>query len=631
MLETGYKISDLNNIPVTGAECIQKNKIALDETYMLGYAHSIYGIKYNRNNYKIPLKSIRDDLKGYIGIESLVAPWSEQLKLWHGLWRDAASKNRSYVYEWQESEANHSHYMPEKFADLENSYYIIRNAPFPYETEDCNNRGERGEIIPELNIEGENIISTNKKLEASDPHPSSNKLVLKDYVDERLASKRLIDVKTEFWVRDYDCNYVIRSKELIDAAKMAKTDDPITIKIHYPDKFEERVKNNNLEFTLMVEGIETEEGSGIYKPAISNLVKWELYDSQSKQLNICWLNKTDKDEIIIPNIHEERLYDNARYILFTFRTITDKVENFDKIEIIDGKEEKTGEYTKAFYAVYAACENMLYRNRALTTINNEIVEHLHFVSTDNSVIINKEFESGTLILDTVVNQDTYDVVSPDNSVIIDTVKNGKHTSFEISVPKQEKPKEIEIVSSPSVEVKEIHTKDTKYYQFEVQHPELVRGDSGITIKDQDGSWLIGTNISLESSNNNINIEEIENNDNKGWKISAKNVQLVELPEIIDFSIARHEVYKVSNTAEINSLTDNLEENETVTTKIYFNTSGNINDVYITGEVEWVMTKDNFSPAFKPNKLYCISITALPNFIAGSGYKVLGRIEWFQNL
>ena len=34
ILETGYRISDLNAIPTTGIECAQKNKIALDETYM---------------------------------------------------------------------------------------------------------------------------------------------------------------------------------------------------------------------------------------------------------------------------------------------------------------------------------------------------------------------------------------------------------------------------------------------------------------------------------------------------------------------------------------------------------------------------------------------------------------------
>ena len=287
ILETGYRISDLNAIPTTGIECAQKNKIALDETYMLGYANTIYGIKYNRNNYKIPLKSIRDDIKGYIGIESLVAPWSEQMKFWHGLWNDTANKNRSYVYEWSEEEANHPHYMPEKFADLENSYYIIRNAPFPYETGDNNNRGERGEIIPEVNIEGDNIISTNKPLAAGDPYPDSNKLVLKSYVDERLASKRLVDVKTEFWVRDYDCSYVIRANELIEATKNMTSDEPLIIKIHYPDKFEDRVKNNNLEFSLLVEGIETESGANIYKPAIENLVEWELYDSDNKRLNIC--------------------------------------------------------------------------------------------------------------------------------------------------------------------------------------------------------------------------------------------------------------------------------------------------------------------------------------------------------
>lgn len=676
MLESGYRISDLNNIPVTGAECTHKNKIALDETYMLGYAHTVYGIKYNRNNYKIPLKSIREDIRGYIGIESLTAPWSEQMKFWHGLWQDTTSKNRSYVYEWKETETNDPHYMPEKFADLENSYYIIRNAPFPYETEDCNNRGERGEITPVLNAEGENIISTNKKLEAADPHPDSNKLVLKSYVDERLASKRLIDVKTEFWVRDYDCNYVIRAEDLIAGAETVGTDEPLIIKIHYPDKFEERVKNNNLEFTLMVEGVETEEGSGIYKPAITNLAKWELYDSEGKQLNICWLNKTDEDVIVIPNLHEPRLYDNARYMIFSFRTITDKVENYDKVEIVDGKEEKTGEYTKASYMVYAACENMLYRNRSVITVNDEIVQHLYLTSSDNSININSTSNAGSLNVDLTVNQElpTYDIVSSDNSIIINTTEDGKHTTFDVSVPEPEKQKEIEILSSSSVKVKEVHTDNTKFYQLESTYPGIVAMDPGIIIEDTNGTWEVSSNFTIEGGDN-VNVEEIEidtddvkkkgwkisatippceyeeltieagdniivekldaEDENKGWKVSAEvpptKVILKDLPEIIDFAVVRNEVYKISGSPTINTLTDNLIENETAVTKVYFDSRNNAEDVYINGEINWVMTKDGTSPAFKPNRLYCISLTALPDFILNEGYRILGRIEWFQNL
>jgi hypothetical protein len=152
MLESGYRISDLDRIPVTNANNNQKSKIAIDDTYMLGYANTVYGINYNRNNYRIPLTSIRDDVKGYIGIESLVAPWSEQMKFWHGNWNNIANKNKSYVYEWEESEKLHPHYMPDKFADLENSYYLIKDAPFPFESQELNNRNF-GEITPAVNIE----------------------------------------------------------------------------------------------------------------------------------------------------------------------------------------------------------------------------------------------------------------------------------------------------------------------------------------------------------------------------------------------------------------------------------------------------------------------------------------------
>lgn len=638
MLESGYKISDLNTIPFTGIEGSQKNKIALDETYMLGYANSVYGIKYNRNNYKIPLSAIREDVKGYIGIESMVAPWSEQMKLWHGVWYDNASKNRSYVYEWDESEKNHPHYMPNKFLDLENSYYIIRNAPFPYESEDKNNRN-KGELTPLLNAEGENYISTNKILSPADPYPDSNKLVLKSYVDERLASKRLIDVKTEFWVRDYDCSYVIRAKELKEATKKLALNDKLIIKVHYPLDFENRVKNNNLSFSLLVEGVETESGSGIFKPAISNPVIWEFYDSNDNKLNICWLNKTDENEIIIPNLHEERLYDNARYIIFNFQTVTDTVENIDKYEIIDGENVKVKEYTKAIYSVYASCENMLYRNRALTTVNGNIIEHLHITSSNNSLIVNNTFNSGSLTLDLTVNQKLpkYEVVSPDDSVIVNTVINGEDTIYEVSVIK---PEEIEILSSETVKVNEIHSKNTKYYSFDIAELDIIPNDASIRVEKYGNSWEIGTNLVLEPGDN-INVEEIDTKDAKGWRISATGITeptqnknkiiLKELSEELVFANARNEVYKASGTPSIRFNFSSLEEQETVSTKIYFNTKENTADVNINSDIEWVMTNNGSSPQFKSKRLYCISLTALPDFISGNGYKVLGRVEWFQHL
>ena len=68
MLESGYRISDLDNIPVTDVNSKFKDKIALDNTFLLSYSHTVYGINYNKHNYKIPLSSLRDDIKGYIGV-----------------------------------------------------------------------------------------------------------------------------------------------------------------------------------------------------------------------------------------------------------------------------------------------------------------------------------------------------------------------------------------------------------------------------------------------------------------------------------------------------------------------------------------------------------------------------------
>lgn len=638
MLESGYRISDLNKVPTNGKDCTQKYKIALDETYMLGYAHTIYGIKYNRNNYRIPLASLRDDIKWYIGIESLVAPWSEQMKFWHGWWNDTANKNRSYVYEWQPEESNHPHYMPEKFADLENSYYVIKDAPFPYETEDCNNREGKGEVTPKTNIEGDNYESTNKPLAAADPYPDSNKFVLKSYVDERLASKRLIDVETEFWVRDYDCSYVVRADVLKAAEELAMAEDSenghVTFKIHYPDKFEERIKNNNLEFTLMVEGVQDETGA--YIPAIERNVSWELYDSLGERLTICWLNKTDEDVTIIPTLHEERLYDNARYMLFTFRTITDYVENHDKIEIVDGKEEKTGEYTKASYMVYAACENMLYRNRAVTTVNNEIVEHLNVTSEDGSVVITETFVSGEMTIDLSVQipdeQMKYDVISPDDSVLITKIVNGLETTFELQVPK---PELMEILSSETVKVKEEIADGVKYYTLNAIQPTFSSHDSSINItKTGLSSWDLTAAIEIEAGKNiTINKENntyIINGTDQPDQVSI-DIILKPLGNTLSFKAAKNEAYYATGSPTVNYTNSNLLENEVVTTKLYLSTKDNTDYAIVNGNIDWVMRHENTSPHFLPGRLYCISLTSLPDFINGTGRKVKGSIDWFQIL
>lgn len=666
MLETGYRISDLSKIPVTGADSTQKNKIAIDETYMLGYANTVYGIKYNRNNYRIPLTAIRDDIKGYIGIESIVAPWSESIKLWHGVWNNTASKNKSYVYEWGESEKNHPHYMPEKFADLENSYYIVKDAPFPFESEECHNRNH-GEVTPETNIEGDEIISVNKPLAAADPYTDSNKLVLKSYVDERLASKRLVEVMPEFRVRDYDCTYILRAETL--KAAEAENEGPLTIKIHYPAQFEKRVKNNNLHFTLLVEG---EKIDNTWKPALKNNVSWQLIDSTGKELDICWLNKNDEDVVVIPDVIEQRFYDNSRYIIFTFRTVTNSIINKDKIEIVDGKEEKTGEYTVADYSVYAMCENMLYRNRAITTINNKIVQHLNLVSKDDSIKIETSEENGTVNVDFVTNVklNYYDITSPDNSVDITSETNDNVTTFKLKAIQKDT---IEIVSSETVRVNEKKYGDITYYSLDTVGTTLSNIDGHIKVnkKDEDGNvWYIDSNVRYEAGENieisendeiideesgdftkvitiaapfdiqageNITITKegntyiINGQEGSNEYIEPKNT-LIQAGDTINVADSKHKNYFILNASQPIINNNNLEANEVVSFGLYVNTKNNTDD-YELGDsnINWPMSAGNNPPKLKPGRLYYITITSTPDDMLGiaNSRSLYARVNWYH--
>lgn len=269
MLESGLKISNLPTIPINSKNSNFKNKIGLENTFFLSYAHSTYGINYNKQNYKVPLNALREDFRGYIGLESLVAPWSEQLKLWHGYWNNV-DKNKSYVYEWKISERNHEHYAPQKFCDLENSYYIIKDAPFPFETEDLNNRG-RGECSSVEQSDGIAYInnSINTPIQAGDPYPDSNKIVTKSYIDERLAGKRLIEVHHKFYVRDYDCTYVIRASEFDKSVDK--------IKIYLPEGYKKRSLHNKIEFTLLIEG---KLVNNSYIPPTENKIEWEIWEER---------------------------------------------------------------------------------------------------------------------------------------------------------------------------------------------------------------------------------------------------------------------------------------------------------------------------------------------------------------
>lgn len=377
MSELGYKISELDVIPLTGKDCDFPGRIAIDNTYFMGYAHTVFGTRYNTHNYRIPLSALRKDFVGYIGIETLNSKWTTPSKIWTGKWEDT-NVNTSYIKVWKYEEYNHPYYNKDKFSDLDNSYYIIQDLPFPFEEGSNSNRdkGEKPATVTSNNINN----SINVPILANDPYPNSYKIPTKSYIDERLASKRLIEVGTDFWVRDYDCVYVIRAEDITKSNK---------IKIHYPEKFAERILHNQIKFTILFEGVKS--GNNWISAVSNKTISWEIYDGDTLLSDkLTWLNGAALE--IEKVIGKDSYYGDARYLKFNLETVTNKNDIVQSTPVtIDGRDIPT-EKVVPDYCIYITCENLLYdlaeTNIRITSADNNKLS-VSGNSSDGFILTNK--------------------------------------------------------------------------------------------------------------------------------------------------------------------------------------------------------------------------------------------------
>jgi len=607
-LESGFKISDLNNIPVTGSLCKFKNKIALDNTFILSYSHTIYGTNYNTNNYKIPLNDFRNDIKGYIGVESLVAPWSEQLKLWHGNWNNAASFNKSYTHVWNQSQIQHEHYSPEKFNDLENSYFIIKDAPFPFESGELHNRvnGEKQAII--LNDCVNPVVgSINVPIAEGDPYPESNKIITKSYIDERLASKRIIEVLPEFSVRDYDCTYIIRSEDLIQA-QQELGEEQLTIKITYPDKFNERALHNKLAFTLMLEGIKNED-KNVWVPALTKDVNWILVDNSGKELKHIWLNDGENQA---PSVVDEYLYGNAQYLIFRFESITNEINSIPLIETIDGIDILKTYKITADFDIFILCENLLYRKSGIERVNGIPGTSLDVISS--SININTRGEGSRIILE-IEREHNIDIQG-DDYIKVHTEDDTVQLSFDAS----------KLPSSPG---------GTTPVSVNISS-----SDDYIVVEGENNNFSLGFNSELiptiSSNDNFISVFE-PSEQNNSWKIGFNTEELnlknyiKQFPSDgeIDIETAYNTIFYASNITTLNLNIDANNPTETISFGLLYKA---IEDGQIGAKnIFWAMSPGGESPLLKANRLYYITFTYFPAIEGFMESQLIGRINWFKNI
>lgn len=131
-------------------------------------------------NYQIPVQTLRDDFKGYLGVENAKGTWQNTIRIWSGNWIDTENRENSYVYQWNYDERGNLDYIADKWGDEEDvdKIFLLRNAPIPFEE-------------PQ-----------------QDPNPKSNKFVDKKYIDDRFNGIRKISVTGEtLAIRPYSCVY----------------------------------------------------------------------------------------------------------------------------------------------------------------------------------------------------------------------------------------------------------------------------------------------------------------------------------------------------------------------------------------------------------------------------------------
>lgn len=647
MLEAGYKISDLNSIPLTGKECAWPGRIAIDNTHFLSYAQTVYGTRYNKQNYKVPLSALRNDIKGYIGVESVNAPWAGSIRFWAGLWEDDARPNKSYIKEWGESDKLHPHYNPDKFSDtnIENSYFIIDDQPFPFELENHNNRVDRGEKEGKIDKATGTHLSINVPLKAADPRPDSKKIVTKQYVDERLASKRLIEVGADFWVRDYDCVYVIRPDEIKNAS---------SIKIRYPEEFAKRAQHNRLEFTVLVEGVK--KGNEWISAAPNKNIPWRIYNADSDTpltTSPLWLSN-NSDEISATIIGDNNLYKNAQYLLIRFQTVTHEIKDsvIKDAESIDNESFDKLIVTPEF-SVYMMCENILYKrngftlelvgkgNVSVTPISSSSSYAKFEIDVADMVLVSNK---GTIAITPTDNGYSLDLSSPlvkvestDKSLIV-TPSTDNNTGEKVYNLSLSHPLTNIACIDGSISVNK--TNDSRGWNISTNIPEVkqinLTGKGAVTCTktstdaDSNIAWDIKAPTILINGSNGIAITSTNSSTNLTKTFTVTNAIKTlsnAATNTIDFSKSNIEYYILaSGNISINYTTALLGTSDIPSIILYVKTTA---DIEITNnDIQWAMSKDNTRPILRKNRLYQISLTRLPAVLSGNS-QIVAVINWFK--
>lgn len=204
---TGNNISNLPNALINRLNW--KGKLQYPH-YFMSYAEVNYGFGTINKNYKVSVGALREDFKGFIGVENAKGQWRHLSRFWVGDWYKekevdgvtVGDKVNSYLYHWNSRDIGNDDYIVNKFgtetvaAELPTDrVFFVRNAPIPCEYNYATLFTEP--VVDEYgNFERDenNDIKFRTLTYVNDPHPDLMKIVDKDYVDNRFNGIRLIDV-----------------------------------------------------------------------------------------------------------------------------------------------------------------------------------------------------------------------------------------------------------------------------------------------------------------------------------------------------------------------------------------------------------------------------------------------------
>lgn len=645
MSELGYKISELDVIPLTGKDCDYPGRIAIENTHFMGYARTVFGTRYNTHNYQIPLSALRKDFTGFIGLEGLNAKWTIPTKIWSGKWKDN-NVNTSYVKLWKPSEANLPYYNKEKFSDLNNSYYIIQDLPFPFEEGSNTNRGtnENGKNLGEkdavTNDEFNIVTSINLPIAEADPAPDSHKIPTKSYVDERLAAKRIVEVGAEFWVRDYECTYIIREADIKTAS---------AVKIHYPAAFAKRLLHNRIEFNVLVEG---HFNGNKWESAVPEKdIPWELYEGDTLLNNkLIWLGNAD-NALVSDVIGDSGYYQNARYLKFRLETVTN--EN----KLVEGEtlySEGRAYPTKKIipdYCIYLTCENLLYKagetDISITSSNNKLSvsgnSRIGYTLTNNVTV-----ESGNNQITVVPSGATFKIYGnvksnlkggtnievTSDGTINSTLKGGANINID-----NEGRINSSFTAGNNIEISNTGVISAVIPAVDIPDaPAINSSNKSITVTGGASGWDLKVN---HSGDDYIKLTE-SNDDTTGTKYSFNINKLYNIRETVASSstLKIHELDNKIYYSTTNNLTLNLSfanstnaTNAKKFTLIYNPTSNsNITISNIGGSksitTKWAMKENNptISPVFIGGRTYSITFTYISTSTTAG--LLFGAIDWF---